>query len=168
MEPLHEDVSDTTISSVSPRPSREIAADALGSLQLHIGRFVILRELGRGAMGTIYAAFDDKLNRKVALKVMHAMGQRSADVQARMLREAQGLARLSHPNVVQVYEAGADDDGRVFLVMEFIEGETLRAWQRDVEKPRPWRALLTCAVEAGRGLAAAHRAGLVHRDFKPE
>ncbi len=131
-----------------------------------VDRFVILRELGSGAMGTVYVAYDEELNRKVALKVMRTMGQGKADVHSRMLREAQGLARLSHPNVVQVYEARRDELGRVFLVMEFIEGHTLRRWAR--ERERGWRELLKPCIDAGRGLAAAHRAGLVHRDFKPD
>ncbi len=156
-----DDVAETAISLSGSRP---VVAELPAPTR--IDRFVVLRELGSGAMGTVYAAYDEELNRKVALKVMRAMGQGKADVHSRMLREAQGLARLSHPNVVQVYEARRDDQGRVFLVMEFIEGHTLRRWAREGE--RDWRALLKPCIDAGRGLAAAHRAGLVHRDFKPE
>ncbi|MBK8260577.1 MAG: serine/threonine protein kinase [Nannocystis sp.] len=115
-------------------------------------------------MGEVMLAYDDQLDRRVALKIVRARGQRAGDVYARMLREAQGLARLSHPNVVQVYEAG-DLDGEVYLAMEYVEGETLRTWSKSQE--RPWREVLQRCVEAGRGLQAAHEAGLVHRDFKP-
>ena len=130
-----------------------------------VGRYVILRKLGEGAMGEVYVAYDENLDRRIAIKLVRAMGQRADDVYSRMLREAQGLARLSHPNVVQVYEAGVFK-GRVYLAMEYIEGESLREWSERAD--RGWREVLTCCVEAGRGLAAAHRVGLVHRDFKPD
>lgn len=160
------DVARTTISVSSKLPEKpsEGAGEPAAPLR-RIDRFIVLRELGSGAMGTVYAAYDEQLNRKVALKVVHPMGQRAQDVRTRMLREAQGLARLSHPNVVQVYEAKEDAEGRVYLVMEFIEGKTLRAWGHGSEYP--WRVILGRCIDAGRGLAAAHRAGLVHRDFKP-
>ncbi|MEZ4449368.1 MAG: serine/threonine-protein kinase [Nannocystaceae bacterium] len=132
---------------------------------LRIGRYAILRRLAEGAMGAVYVAYDEHLDRKVAIKVVRAMGQRSADVYDRMLREAQGLARLNHPNVVHIYEADVHE-GRVYLVMELIEGVTLREWTR--QGPRSRAELLRRCVEAGRGLAAAHGAGLVHRDFKPD
>ncbi len=142
-----------------------LGAASAPALPLRIGRYVTLRKLGEGAMGEVYLTYDDQLDRRVAVKVVRAMGQASRDVYARMLREAQGLARLSHPNVVQVYEA-ADLDGRVYLAMEFVEGETLRTWAKS--QVRGWREILDRCVEAGRGLAAAHAAGLVHRDFKPD
>ncbi len=142
-----------------------LGAASAPALPLRIGRYVTLRKLGEGAMGEVYLTYDDQLDRRVAVKVVRAMGQASRDVYARMLREAQGLARLSHPNVVQVYEA-ADLDGRVYLAMEFVEGETLRTWAKS--QVRGWREILDRCVEAGRGLAAAHAAGLVHRDFKPK
>ncbi|MEZ4381219.1 MAG: serine/threonine-protein kinase [Nannocystaceae bacterium] len=135
-----------------------------GSLT-QVGRYIILRKLGEGAMGEVYVAYDEKLDRRVAVKLVRAMGQRAGDVYTRMLREAQGLARLSHPNVVQVYEAG-EFDGRVYLAMEYIEGASLREWAALAD--RRWDEVLRCCIEAGRGLAAAHRVDLVHRDFKPD
>ena len=144
-------------------PAPELPANA--ALPARIGRYMPLRRLGAGAMGEVLLAYDEHLDRRVALKIVRAMGQSSADLYARMLREAQGLARLSHPNVVQVYEAG-EFDGRVFLAMEYVEGETLRTWS--MSHPRSWREVLARCLEAARGLAAAHAAGLVHRDFKPD
>ncbi|MCB9700855.1 MAG: tetratricopeptide repeat protein [Myxococcales bacterium] len=149
----------------SPRPVRRPLSAPIDDALSHVGRYVVLRKLGEGAMGEVHVAYDEQLDRKVAIKLVRAMGQRSDDVYARMLREAQGLARLSHPNVVQVYEAG-EHRGQVYLAMEYIEGETLRSWAS--AGGRTWQQILERAIEAGRGLAAAHKAGLVHRDFKPD
>ena len=93
------------------------------------------------------------------------MGADSADRRARLLREARAIARLSHPNVVTVHDAGTFDD-RVFIAMEFVEGQTVDAWLR--AQRRTWREVLDVFVAAGRGLAAAHAANVVHRDFKPQ
>src|SRR5262245_50322054 len=90
---------------------------------IRVGRYVLLEKIGRGGMGEVYAAYDDQLDRKVALKVMR-------DAQERLLAEAQALAKLSHPNVVHVYEVGAVE-GRVFIAMEFVRGATLGAWAKD-------------------------------------
>jgi tetratricopeptide (TPR) repeat protein len=129
-------------------------------------RFLILDELGRGGMGVVYAAFDPQLDRKVALKLLRpdARGAPAADQRRRLLKEAQALARLSHPHVVRVYEAREVGD-QVFVVMELVEGQTLGQY---LARPRPWREVLDVFLKAGHGLHAAHRAGLVHRDFKPE
>jgi serine/threonine protein kinase/tetratricopeptide (TPR) repeat protein len=120
----------------------------------------LLEELGAGGMGVVYAAHDPELHRKVAIKLL-----RSARNDARLLREARALAQLSHPNIVAVYDVG-QVEGRVFLAMELVEGTTLRGWLK--ERRREWREALEVFVPAGRGLAAAHAGGLVHRDFKPE
>ena len=125
------------------------------------GRFVPLGVLGRGGMGVVLRARDPELDREVAIKVLTSM---SADAAVRLQREAQAMAKLSHPNVVTVYEIGQLGEGR-FLAMELVEGTTLRQW---LETARPWREILTAFIACGRGLAAAHAAGLVHRDFKPE
>ena len=132
-----------------------------------LGRYLILERLGAGGMGEVYAAFDPQLNRKVALKLLLPSGNEEARHEARMrlLREAQAMARLSHPNVVPVYDLGEFGD-RVFVAMELVEGHTLRKWLE--EGPRDWRTVVQALAEAGRGLAAAHAAGLVHRDFKPD
>jgi tetratricopeptide (TPR) repeat protein/predicted Ser/Thr protein kinase len=129
-----------------------------------LGRYFILHELGRGGMGVVYAAYDPELDRKIALKLLHPGRSREAAGQARLLREAQALARLAHPNVIHVYDAGTAGD-RVFVAMELVDGEPLAAWL--AQEPRPWRQVLAVFLAAGRGLAAAHAAGLVHRDFKP-
>jgi tetratricopeptide (TPR) repeat protein/predicted Ser/Thr protein kinase len=126
-----------------------------------VGRFVIIDELGRGAMGTVYAVFDVKLERQVALKLLH----RSDRGMGSLLAEAQALARVNHPNVVTVFDVG-EHQGRLYLAMELVQGRTLRKWQSD-EKP-DWRDLLTMYRGAARGLHAVHRADLVHGDFKPD
>jgi tetratricopeptide (TPR) repeat protein len=130
-----------------------------------LGRFVILGMVGQGGMGVVYAAYDPDLDRKVALKLLRDVsGDPQGGVQARLMREAQALARLSHPNVITIYDVGSVD-GRVFIAMEFVAGDTLREWLD--RQPRSWREVREVFLGAGRGLAAAHAAGLVHRDFKP-
>lgn len=134
-----------------------------------LGRYLVVDRLGEGGMGVVYAAYDPELNRKVAIKLLRAFrtadGGPNNEGQARLLREAQAMARVQHPNVISVYDVGTLGD-RVFVAMEFVEGSTLSRWVR--EEPRPWREVIKAFLEAGKGLAAAHQAGLVHRDFKPE
>src|SRR5205823_9427139 len=116
-------------------------------------------------MGVVYVAFDPQLDRKVALKVLRRdLGSDQSRFAARMLREAKAMARLAHPHVIAVHDVGIDGD-RVFLAMELVEGGTIKEWLR---QKRAWRDVLQAFIGAGRGLAAAHAAGLVHRDFKPE
>ena len=146
------------------RPAPHVAPPASAGLLARIGRFTILGRLGEGAMGIVYAAYDDQLDRKVAVKVLRSdTTRREPQARERLLREAQAMARLSHPNIVTVHEVG-DHDGEVFIAMEFVRGQNLASWLRDT---RPWRARVEALIQAGRGLAAAHAAGLVHRDFKP-
>jgi len=132
--------------------------------QQRLGRYVVVGTLGRGAMGTVLEAFDAALDRRVAVKVLHrVLGERH---RARLIGEAQALAKLSHPNVVHVYEVG-EAEGQVFIAMELVRGCSLADWLE--LHPRPeWRACVHAFVQAGEGLAAAHAAGLVHRDFKPD
>jgi serine/threonine protein kinase len=130
-----------------------------------IGRYLVLEQIGEGGMGVVHAAYDPELDRKIALKLVRATDQPSSHRSARMLREAQALARLAHPNVVAVHDVGVLDDGQVYLAMELVEGRTLKEWAR---KPgRRWTEIVEALIQAGEGLLAAHRAGLVHRDFKP-
>lgn len=130
-----------------------------------IGRFQVLETLGQGGMGVVYAARDAQLDRQVALKVIRDdVLDGDASERARLLREARALARLSHPNVVQVHEVG-EHEGAVFIVMELVHGTTLGQWL--AARERPLAAVLARFVEAAQGLDAAHRVGIVHRDFKP-
>ncbi|MBV1857805.1 MAG: serine/threonine protein kinase, partial [Nannocystaceae bacterium] len=126
-----------------------------------LDRFVIIDELGRGAMGTVYAAFDTKLERQVAVKLLHNADRGIGS----LLAEAQALARINHPNVVTVHDVG-EHQGRLFLAMELVRGKTLRDYQR--APGQLWRDILEHYRQAARGLAAVHAADLVHGDFKPE
>ncbi|MBL8916730.1 MAG: protein kinase, partial [Archangium sp.] len=129
-----------------------------------VGRFVILETLGMGGMGAVYSAYDPNLDRKVALKTLHFSTTGDPTAHGRMLREAQAMARLSHPNVVNVFEVG-ENRGAIFIAMELVAGVTLRTWER--AKERTWKEVVRVFLQAGQGLAAAHAAHLVHRDFKP-
>jgi len=133
-----------------------------------LGRYAVLRELGRGGMGVVYVCYDEQLERKVAVKLLRARMQDEV-ARARLEREAQALARLSHPNVVQIHELG-DHHGAVFVAMELVDGETLRAWlaRNPPGSLRPWSTTVEVLRQAGAGLVAAHEQGLVHRDFKPD
>ncbi|HEY6179059.1 MAG TPA: protein kinase, partial [Kofleriaceae bacterium] len=132
-----------------------------------IGRYTILERIGAGGMGVVYAALDPELDRKVAIKILRGDGSDArsrTEREARLRDEARAMAQLAHPNVVAVFEIDRFHD-QVFLVMELVAGQTLAQWLHD--KPRNWRAIVEVFVAAGQGLAAAHAAGLVHRDFKP-
>jgi eukaryotic-like serine/threonine-protein kinase len=133
-----------------------------------IGRYVVVDKVGSGSMGVVYRAFDPDLGRGLALKLVEVRSSRKRrpeEIRARLLREAQAIARVSHPNVVQVYDVGVTELG-VYVAMEFVEGLTLKQWIR--EGTRPWREVVDVFVQAGRGLAAAHAAEIIHRDFKPD
>ena len=141
------------------------AADPLVG-RLIDGRYLVRERVARGGMATVYAALDRRLDRQVAVKVMHAHLADDADFTARFVREARSAARLSHPNVVQVFDQGADGDV-VYLTMEFLHGRTLREVLA-VEGVLTPREALEVAEPMLDALAAAHRAGIVHRDVKPE
>jgi eukaryotic-like serine/threonine-protein kinase len=127
-----------------------------------LGRYVLLEELGHGGMGVVWTAYDPKLDRKVAIKLLKGSARTSLQ-QARFIREAQALAKLSHPNIVTVHDV--DSQGaQLYMAMEYIDGQTLERWLRT---PRGWREILAAFDQAGQGLAAAHAAGITHRDFKP-
>jgi predicted Ser/Thr protein kinase len=150
-----------TIDGGAPVPPQAVAVAPLQRL----GHFVLLAELGRGGMGTVFAAYDERLDRKVAIKLLHLRNRPSHVHRRKILREAQAMARISHPNVVSVYEVGEVSD-RIFIAMEFIDGQTLAQWQR--QPGRTWQEVLAMYLQAGHGLAAAHASGLIHRDFKPD
>jgi tetratricopeptide (TPR) repeat protein/predicted Ser/Thr protein kinase len=132
-----------------------------------VGRYVVLDQVGAGAMGVVLAAYDPDLDRKVALKLLKTHDDGTGTARKRLQQEAQALAKLDHPNVVAVHDVGVHD-GRVFLAMEFVSGQTLREWLTEPNGPRARSDVLRVFAAAGRGLAAAHGAGLVHRDFKPD
>jgi serine/threonine protein kinase/tetratricopeptide (TPR) repeat protein len=129
-----------------------------------IGRYVLIEQIGAGGMGMVFAAEDPALGRTIAIKLVRST-MRSDRSNEQLLAEARMMAQLSHPNVVPVYDVGTHD-GFVFLAMELIEGTNLRTWL--LETKRSWQEVQRVFLEAGRGLVAAHRAGLVHRDFKPD
>jgi eukaryotic-like serine/threonine-protein kinase len=129
-----------------------------------VDRFRVVRKLGAGGMGMVYEAWDEKLQRRVALKFLRSEAGRESS-ERRFLREAQGLARISHPNVVPVYDVGRWE-GRVWIAMEYVAGRTLGAWA--AEAPREPAEIVRHWIAAGRGLAAIHAAGLIHRDIKPD
>lgn len=143
-----------------------------------IGRFELRESLGQGGMGVVYAAHDPQLDRSVAIKLLGGHGF-DTEGRTRLVREAQALARVNHPNVVQVFEAG-EHEGLVYVVMERVYGRTLREWLTSERDPpsretpsrdtprRDWRDTFEVLLQAGAGLAAVHGAGLCHRDVKPE
>jgi tetratricopeptide (TPR) repeat protein/predicted Ser/Thr protein kinase len=152
--------------SDAPRPTDELLARVQRRLFAPVAsvpvrrRYELTEKLGEGGMGVVWRAWDPALDRPLAVKVMRTA---SPEMHARLLAEGRALARLSHPHVVQIYEVD-DSDGEVSLVMEYIRGQTLRAWAHG----QAWSAVLRVCVAAGEGLAAAHAGGLAHRDFKPE
>ena len=173
-----EDVDTEALTRVAPRrriDDRVMMAEIGGALlssgkeqPVEIGRFTVIDLLGSGSMGSVYRAYDPQLDRRVALKVIAAHAMHAEMSPARLLREATALARLNHPNVVTVYEAGHIGE-EVYVAMELVEGVHLGTWMR--EHPRGTlerqRVALALLCQAARGLAAAHRVGIVHRDFKP-
>ena len=132
-----------------------------------LGRYLIIEPLGAGGMGVVYKGYDPELHRQVALKLLRPRAQSgtSSDARARLQREAQAMAQLSHPNILTVYDVGVWQ-GQVYVAMELVDGVTLHQWLQ--VSPRTTAELLLVFGQAGAGLAAAHEADLVHRDFKPD
>nr|WP_276604822.1 serine/threonine-protein kinase [Nannocystis sp. RBIL2] len=130
-----------------------------------VGRYIVIDLVGAGGMGAVYAAYDPELNRKVALKLLLPGSASEPIRQARLLREAQAMARLSHPNIGAIHDVGTFHE-QVFFAMEFVAGVTLRAWLQ--ARAHGWRDVLSLLVAIGRGVAAAHAVGIVHSDLKPE
>ena len=136
----------------------EVAAGA------RLGRYQLVTPLGAGAMGLVFEALDTKLERSVALKLIRPRARDLDAARTRLLREAHVTARVSHPGVVAVFDIGTFGD-HLFLAMELVRGGTLRDF---AERPHTWRRELRALIEVGRGLAATHDAGVVHRDIKPD
>jgi tetratricopeptide (TPR) repeat protein len=178
---------ETAVGKARPSSAREARASrAEGTLApgTRAGRYLLLDRLGGGGGGVVYSAYDPQLERKVAIKLLRpdaSVGDTATEGRARLLREGQAMAKLKHPNVLPVFDVGTlDHDGHssVFVAMELVEGGTLRSWLGDNHRrpaseergkqPRSRREVLEVMLAAGRGLAAAHAQGLVHRDFKPD
>jgi serine/threonine protein kinase len=149
---------DTTIDS-------DVDAGTVPEAPSRVGRYEIKKPIGLGGSSVVYEAWDPEIGRGVALKLVHGRPGREDEVRRRALREARAMARLQHENVLQLYDFG-EHQGSVFLAMELVSAQTLREWLD--QGPHPWRATLMLFLQAGRGLAAVHEAGLVHRDFKPD
>lgn len=143
-----------------PIGSGPIQKQALIPDSARVGRYLVLRHMAAGGMGDIYIAYDESLDRKIAVKLLRP----SQISEWSLRREAQALARLSHPNVVQVYDIGRYEE-QPFVAMEFVNGVPLNQWLS--AEPRSPEAILRMFIQCGRGLVVAHEAGLIHRDFKP-
>lgn len=142
----------------SARPAPPLSGGA------RLGRYVVLDWIGAGGMGVVYAAWDPQLDRKVAIKLLHGHEGDEDGLTSPLIGEARAMARLAHPNVLAIHDVGTLD-GQVFVATEFVDGVTLRRW---LQTPRTWREIRGVLLAAGQGLAAAHAAGIVHRDFKPD
>ncbi|HET6584905.1 MAG TPA: protein kinase, partial [Nannocystaceae bacterium] len=154
-EPLYETSDGERVPLVHARPRVD-----------HLGRYQLDECIGAGGMGEVFRGFDPELDRAVAIKRLVAFGT-DDDARIRLQREAQAIARLSHPHVVQVFDVGRDiETGDLFIAMELVDGVTLRQWSR--QTARSWREIAEVFRQAGEGLHAAHQQGIVHRDFKPE
>lgn len=157
----HDDVGEGTAPDTVPGtpPADELPPGIV------LDRYIILHRIGTGGMGVVYAAHDPDLDRRIAIKLLHPRGPAQDGGRERLQREAQAMARLSHPAVVPVFDVGSHGD-RLFVAMALVEGQTLGHWLR--QNHPGWRDALAIVMHAGRGLAAAHGAGIVHRDFKPD
>lgn len=154
--------------TLAPKLARDADDEAsLASLlepDLGVGRYILGGQIGSGSMGVVYGAHDPQLDRKVAIKFFRPRGSDTAQLRERALSEGQALAQMSHPNVVSIYDVG-EYEGHVYLVMDLVEGWNLSEWTQATSPS--FRQKLDALLQAGRGLLAAHRQGLVHRDFKP-
>jgi tetratricopeptide (TPR) repeat protein/tRNA A-37 threonylcarbamoyl transferase component Bud32 len=160
---VEEEAPDSLLRAVAAAPQVEVERSRLAAGTVIDSTYRIVRVLGAGAMGVVYEAEDLMLDRRVAVK-LHDLGT-SEQHSSRMWREAKAMARLSHPNVVTVYEVGWHQ-GSIFIAMELVEGRNARVWRK--AKPRTWREIVEVYVQAATGLHAAHRLDIVHRDFKPD
>lgn len=155
--------------STWPRRESMAGAVTLSKGQMKVDRYEIRRQLGSGGSSVVFEAYDPHMDRTIALKLVDVSpipGHDATNPVMRSVREAQALAQISHPNVVRVYEV-AHEENMVRIAMELVDGQTLREWMA-AERQRPWREVIRILVQAARGLSAAHKGGLVHRDFKPD
>ncbi len=155
-------VSESTNITLDSQPSASSLWRTL-SRGRQLGRYVMMRRIARGGMGEVWLAWDPELDRDVAIKLLRAQAD-DERAGARLVREARAMARLAHPNIVGVHDVGTVD-GQVFIAMEYVHGQTLGQWAKT---DRGWREVVDVYLAAGRGLAAAHAAAMVHRDFKPD
>jgi serine/threonine protein kinase len=166
--PVGKPLIDPTHALLDTQLNQEFDEDSVASLAeigTDVGRYRVLGMLGRGGMGVVLHAHDPELERELALKLLreHVDAPDSPRGRALLMREARAIARVSHPNVIAVYDVGVHR-GRVYVVMELVRGRALHVWMRD---GHPLSEVLEVFAQAARGLSAAHAAGLVHRDFKP-
>ena len=148
------EVADVALADTSPPPAEELVRGAT------IGRYTIIRRLGAGGMGVVYLAFDPELDRRVAVKLLRArVAVAGSEGPARLVREAQVMAKLSHPNVITVFDVGTFG-GDVFVAMEYVKGVTLRDW--GAQGSHTAFDTIAICTQAGRGLAAAHQIGRAH------
>ena len=168
MEPRRPDLRDGKLSDLEAKLLAAAVGQRLFNKKpepVQLGRYRLIERLGQGGMGVVFRAYDAQLRRDVAVKLLHAgRGAAGPEQHARLRREALALGRLSHPNVVQVFEVGEEGE-HVYVAMELVRGITLRTW---MERQRGVAEVVEMALQVGRGLAAAHAAGIVHRDLKPE
>ena len=167
--PSQEETLAADLDATLAAPNAPGTAAADDAVPTAIGRHQVTGKLGAGGMSVVFEAHDPELDRKLAIKLVHRVtieGTEGSKARARMQREAQAMAKLSHPNVITVYDVG-DHEGKLYIAMEFIEGRSLKEWARR-EPPPSWEEAVDVYLQAAAGLAAAHRAGLVHRDFKPD
>ena len=149
-----------TVDSASAGP--QSAAEV--QVTQRLGRFVLLRQLGAGGMGSVFAAYDEQLDRKVALKILHKTQAGNSEQRLRTLREARAAARISHPNVIAIYDVG-ETNGNIYIAMEYVDGGTLLNWQQRGD--RSWEDILEMYLRVGTALLAAHDADVIHRDIDP-
>ncbi len=159
----------TALASLARGSEREDTAKSQTDSPQRVGRYELLERVGQGAMGVVYAAYDPPLDRRVAIKLLRPTSAGDAAAQhtlrQRLLREARALAKVAHPNVIAAFDVG-EHDGEVYLAMELVDGETLTQWLAREERALP--EVVSMFAQAGEGLAAAHDAAVIHRDFKPD